>query len=58
MCVLLGGKQVTGFFVEYIILKMFAGLGIEMTRGIALLQVKKKSEYVSPGVVVWRGGVI
>ena len=35
-----GGKQVTGFFTEYIILKMFAGLGIEMIRGVALLQVR------------------
>lgn len=28
-----------GFFVEYIILKLFAGLWIELTRCIALMQV-------------------
>lgn len=46
MCILrtcVFGKQVTGFFAEYIILKMFAGLGIEMTRGISLLQVRGRN---------------
>lgn len=35
--------QVAGFFVEYIILKMFAGLWIELTRTISLMQVRSFS---------------
>lgn len=31
--------KVAGFFVEYIILKMFAGLWLELTRMVSLMQV-------------------
>lgn len=35
--------QVAGFFSEYIIIKLFFGLWMELTRSIALFQVQKAS---------------
>ncbi|CAN0392842.1 unnamed protein product, partial [Scytosiphon promiscuus] len=39
--------KVAGFFAEYIILKLFAGLWVELTRTISLMQVRYRAGRVS-----------